>query len=154
MSDIEKQVSIGDWFGKGCLFQKCQFEEGQFSLPVATFCAHPELKRTDGFPMGSCNEKNCFFTKKEPVKRIVQIAFAGNHERLYDFFTDIEDLQNSEWVVCHTLQGYSVGRVVKYIETSTKATNWIVQRVDVEGHKAKLELERERLNKEVEDMLG
>ena len=95
---------------------------------------------------GNCHDKNCPL-----IKRIVQIAFAGNYERLYDFFTDL-DLQNGDWVVCHTVQGYSVGRVVKCIEASTKATNWIVQRVDVEGHKAKLD--SERLARELAEMLG
>ena len=90
--------------------------------------------------------------RAEPVKKIVQVAFAGNQERLYDFFTDIGDLQSGDWVVCHVLAGYSLGRVVRYIETSTKVEKWIVQRVDVEGSKARLE--SERLAKEIEDMLG
>lgn len=88
----------------------------------------------------------------EPVKRIVQISFAGNQERLYNYFTNMGDLQSGDWVVCHTLQGYVIGRVVRYIDTPTKAEKWLVQRVDVEGHKARLE--RERLAREIEDMLG
>ena len=86
------------------------------------------------------------------MTKIVQISFVGNMERLYDYFTDLGDLQRGDYVVCHTAQGYSIGRAVQYIATSTKADKWLVQRVDVAGHKARLE--RERLAKEIEDMLG
>lgn len=85
-------------------------------------------------------------------KKIVQVAFAGNHERLYDYFTDMGELESGDWVVCHTMSGYGVGRVVRYIETSTKAEKWIVQRVDVEGHRKRLE--SERLADELAEMLG
>jgi len=82
----------------------------------------------------------------------VQIAFAGNYEVLYDFFTDLDDIQVGDPVVCDTARGFSVGKVAGFIETSTKATKWIVQRVDVEGHKKRLE--RERLAEELAEMLG
>lgn len=82
------------------------------------------------------------------AKRIVQIAFAGNFEKLYDYFTDIPNLESGEPVVCPTNIGFTVGKVVKYIEKSTKAEKWIVQRVDVEGHKKRMEA------RELEEMLG
>ncbi len=86
------------------------------------------------------------------MNKIVQVSFAGNTEVLYDFFTDLE-LQVGDPVVCDTVRGYSVGKVIRFIERSSKATNWIVQKVDVEGHKRRLERER-RLAKELEEMLG
>lgn len=86
------------------------------------------------------------------LAKIVQIAFAGNYEVLYDFFTDLDDLQVGDPVVCDTARGYSVGNVARFVETSTKATNWIVQRVDVEGHQKRTE--ERRLAKELEEMLG
>lgn len=86
------------------------------------------------------------------VKRIVQIAFAGNYEMLYDFFTDLDKLRVGDPVVCHTVRGYSVGTVARFVETSAKATNWIVQRVDVEGHEKRME--ERRLARELDEMLG
>jgi hypothetical protein len=74
--------------------------------------------------------------------KYVQIIFAGNYEAKYDFKTDL-DLKVDDPVVCDTARGYSVGKVVGFVENSTKATNWIVQKVDVEGHQARLKLEME-----------
>jgi len=79
-------------------------------------------------------------------KRIVQIAFAGNFERLYDFFTDL-DLKVGDPVVCDTFRGFSVGKVAEFVETSTKADKWIVQKVDVEGH------EKRNRERELKEML-
>ena len=85
------------------------------------------------------------------MPKIVQIAFAGNYEALYDFFTDLDNLQDGEPVVCDTSRGYSVGKVAGFIETSAKATNWIVQKVDVDSHKKRME--ERRLAKELAEML-
>ncbi|ABO49724.1 hypothetical protein Dred_1190 [Desulforamulus reducens MI-1] len=84
-------------------------------------------------------------------RKIVQISFAGNYEVLYDFFTDL-DLQIGDPVVCHTVRGYNVGKVVGFVDGSTKATNWIVQKVDVEGHMQRLAKIRQA--KELEELLG
>ena len=73
-------------------------------------------------------------------KRIVQVAFAGNYEVVYDFFTDLL-VQVGDPVVCDTARGYSIGVVAGFVGQSNKAVKWIVQRVDVEGHKARLERE-------------
>ncbi len=72
----------------------------------------------------------------------VQVIFAGNYEAKYDFKTDLE-LKIDDPVVCDTARGFSVGKVVGLLESSTKATNWIVQKVDVKGHQARLWLEKE-----------
>ena len=84
-------------------------------------------------------------------KKIVQISFAGNYEVLYDFFADL-DLKVGDPVVCHTVRGYSVGKVAGFVDSSTKATSWIVQKVDVEGHMQRLE--KIRRAKELEELLG
>lgn len=85
-------------------------------------------------------------------KRIVQVTFAGNNEVKYDFFTDLNNLQVGDPVVCDTARGYSIGKVIGFVETSTKARSWIVQRVDVEGHRARME--ERRLANELAEMLG
>lgn len=90
-------------------------------------------------------------TTSSANRKIVQVAFAGNYEVLYDFFTDLDDLRVGDPVVCDTAQGYSVGKVAGFVETSTKATNWIVQRVDVEGHKKRMK--ERRLARELTEIL-
>ncbi|MEW5952657.1 MAG: DUF4326 domain-containing protein [Bacillota bacterium] len=148
--------NVGSWFGKGCAFQACQFEgwdteherEEDRSSPVLVFCNH------GGNPNdteGNCCEKLCPLTIKPTIKQIVQVSFAGNLSYLYDFFTDL-DLQEGDPVVCDTVRGYSVGKAVGFVETSTKATNWIVQKVDVEGHRARMK--ERRAAKELEELLG
>ena len=69
------------------------------------------------------------------MKRIARVIFAGNYERQYDFFTDL-DLKPDDLAVCDTFRGYSVGKVVSVLPltTKTKADKWIVQPVDVMGH--------------------
>jgi len=87
----------------------------------------------------------------EPVKKIAQVTFAGNNEVRYDFFTDL-DLKVGEDVVCHTVRGFGIGRVVGHVDTSTKARDWIVQKVDAERYKVLVE--RDRQAREIDDMLG
>ncbi|GMB00896.1 hypothetical protein [Pelosinus sp. IPA-1] len=71
--------------------------------------------------------------------KIVQIAFRGNYAKLYDYFTDL-DLSVGEPVVCETGSGYSIGTVAGFIPVSKNAKAWIVQKIDVEGHKQRQEL--------------
>jgi len=91
------------------------------------------------------------FVAPEPTRKIVQITFAGNNEVRYDFFTD-QDLKVNDPVVCHTVRGFSVAKVVGFVETSTKARDWVVQRVDVEMYKELVE--RDWQARELEDLLG
>jgi hypothetical protein len=83
--------------------------------------------------------------------RYAQVIFAGNYAAKYDFKTDIPDLKIDDPVVCATVRGYSVGKVIALPEKSTKATNWIIQKVDVERHKSLLKAEKSW--KEFEEML-
>lgn len=68
---------------------------------------------------------------------VVQVSFKGNLVKLYDYLTDL-DLTVGEPVVVPTGSGYSVGRVERFLGSSSKATAWVVQRVDVAGHKARM----------------
>lgn len=70
---------------------------------------------------------------------VVQVSFRGNMAKLYDYLTDL-DLQVGEPVVVPTGSSYAVGRVERLLESSSKATAWVVQRVDVAGHKRRMRL--------------
>lgn len=81
---------------------------------------------------------------------IVQISFKGNLVKVYDYLTDL-DLQVGEPVVVPTGSGYSVGKVERILASSKKATAWVVQRVDVAGHK---ERTRQREAAEMDNLLS
>ena len=66
-------------------------------------------------------------TTSSAKRRVVQVVFAGNYERRYDFYTDL-DLQLGDYVVCDTFRGYSVGKVVSVLALTTST------KVDVIGH--------------------
>jgi hypothetical protein len=68
---------------------------------------------------------------------VVQVSFSGNLAKLYDYFTDI-NLKAGEPVVVQTGSSFAVGKVVRLLERSEKATAWVVQKVDVEGHKKRM----------------
>lgn len=138
---------MGEWFGKDCEHHAYQLEDPEDqSSPALVFCSHKGNPETTE---GNCNPEQCPLKKAAPVKRIVQVVFAGNYERKYDFFTDL-DLQLGDFVVCDTFRGYSVAKVVSLLAltTNTKADKWIVQVVDVVGH-----AERMR-GRELADLLG
>lgn len=81
---------------------------------------------------------------------VVQISFKGNLVKLYDYLTDL-NLKVGEPVVVPTGSGYSVGRVERSVGSSSKATAWVVQRVDVTGHKARM---RQREAAEIDELLS
>lgn len=66
--------------------------------------------------------------------KIAQIIFKGNTCKSYDYFTDL-DLTVGEPVVVETGSTFSVGTVQKIIDESKNAKSWVVQKVDVAGHK-------------------
>lgn len=67
----------------------------------------------------------------------------GDCSKEYAFKTDVEDLKEGDVVVCDCSSGYSLGVVTSVIEGVSKvATKWIIQKVDVEAHVAKLEAEK------------
>lgn len=81
---------------------------------------------------------------------VVRISFKGNLVKLYDYLTDL-DLKAGEPVVVPTGSGFSVGRVEKILESSNKATAWVVQRVDIAGHKERM---RQREAAEIDNWLS
>ena len=87
-------------------------------------------------------------TTSSGKRRIVKVVFAGNYERKYEFYTDL-DLDLGEYVVCDTARGYSIGKVVSVLAltTATKADKWIVQKVDHCGHMERMAA------RELEDLL-
>jgi len=66
--------------------------------------------------------------------KIVQIAFKGNYAKLYDYYTDL-DVTVGEPVVVETGSTFSIGTVAGFITESKNARAWIVQKIDIEGHK-------------------
>ena len=64
----------------------------------------------------------------------------------YQFVTDIQDLKLGDIVVVHTANGYKTAFFIKYDETSVfENPKWIVQKVDTDSHKVKLERERKSI---------
>jgi hypothetical protein len=60
----------------------------------------------------------------------------------YDFITDI-DLKKGDWVVTDSSNGYTVAEVIAIKELTTKSKRWIVCKIDVTAHKAKMQKEQE-----------
>lgn len=94
---------------------------------------------------------------KQHQTRIATVQFinsysAGYNTRVYDFKTDIEELQEGDIVVVDTANGLSVAEVVGFKEKSHMATKWVIQKVDVEAHEERLaRIERiEELKKKME----
>lgn len=81
---------------------------------------------------------------------VVQVSFKGNFAKLYDYKTDL-NLKAGEPVVVPTGSGFSVGTVEKILSHSTKATAWVVQKIDAEGHAARM---KKREIEELEEMLS
>lgn len=81
------------------------------------------------------------------MKKYASVRFEGLHDfgrsKQYQFVTDIQDLQIGDVVVVHTANGYKTAFFVKYDETSVfENPKWIVQKVNTDSHKVKLERER------------
>lgn len=80
--------------------------------------------------------------KKYATVRFEELHDFGRNKR-YQFVTDIQDLQMGDVVVVHTANGYKTAFFVKYDETTIfDNPKWIVQKVDTDSHKVKLERER------------
>lgn len=75
--------------------------------------------------------------------KIVGVAFPGGYgtPKIYSFRTDL-DLSVGDTVVCDTANGLTIGTVSDLEGNEPKATKWIVQRVDLDAHKKRLEKEK------------
>lgn len=81
------------------------------------------------------------------MKKYASVRFDELHDfgrsKQYQFVTDIQDLKIGDVVVVHTANGYKTAFFIKYDETSVfENPKWIVQKVDTDSHKVKLERER------------
>lgn len=81
------------------------------------------------------------------MKKYASVRFDELHDfgrsKQYQFVTDIQDLKLGDIVVVHTANGYKTAFFIKYDETSVfENPKWIVQKVDTDSHKVKLERER------------
>ena len=84
------------------------------------------------------------------MKKYASVRFDELHDfgrsKQYQFVTDIQDLKLGDVVVVHTANGYKTAFFIKYDETSVfENPKWIVQKVDTDSHKVKLERERKAI---------
>lgn len=89
------------------------------------------------------------------VKFVNQYATSTN----YSFKADIPYLKEGDYVVCDTKAGLAVGKVESITDTAdSKATAWIVCKIDVESHTKRLEKEKRiaelknKVNKRVKEL--
>lgn len=84
------------------------------------------------------------------MKKYASVRFDELHDfgrsKQYQFVTDIQDLKLGDVVVVHTSNGYKTAFFIKYDKTSVfENPKWIVQKVDTDSHKVKLERERKAI---------
>jgi len=80
---------MGDWFGKGCKYQSCQFErwntregyEEDRSFPVLVYCNH--LGNEDNSE-GNCTEKKCPLSKEQLRKANEEATSLDLIKEIYD----------------------------------------------------------------------
>lgn len=80
------------------------------------------------------------------MKKYAYVKFDENPFKSYQFLTDIEDLQAGDTVVVDTKNGLVVAKFESYNEVKKSglaSLKWIVQKVDLDSHKKRLEDERE-----------
>lgn len=89
--------------------------------------------------------------------KVVKVTFtvtkdphAWGNPKKYNFLTNIEDLQAGDIVVVDTVNGFVLAEVVEYAEElkefgetfGNKRPKWVIQKVDVAAHEARLEKEK------------
>src|SRR5699024_6514585 len=85
------------------------------------------------------------------------VFFDENPFKSYQFLTDIQDLERGEEVVVDTRNGLKVATVEGYGERNhsipMNIMKWVVQRIDLDAHKLRLEKEarREELRLKLEE---
>lgn len=75
---------------------------------------------------------------------IVAVDFnSAFSNKLYHFKCDIEGIDVGDKVVVDTANGLAVAEVAKVItEGSNKATKWVVDKIDMSAHEARLEKQK------------
>ncbi|MBO0569974.1 hypothetical protein [Clostridium botulinum] len=76
------------------------------------------------------------------AKKVAMVKFLrGSFDQEYSYKTDIEDLKNGDVLVVEANNSYSIAIFQRYSETKSRvkqATKWVVQKVDIEAHEAKM----------------
>ncbi|MDA1509591.1 hypothetical protein ORN01_25375 [Bacillus cereus] len=77
------------------------------------------------------------------MKKFVEVTFDNNaYSKNYVFKNDIEGLVIGDKVVVETANGFSVGTIKGFLETSKIGTKYVVQKIDLDSHKLRLEKEK------------
>ncbi|WMJ79565.1 hypothetical protein RBU49_11760 [Clostridium sp. MB40-C1] len=75
-------------------------------------------------------------------KKVAMVKFLrGSFDQEYSYKTDIEDLKEGDVLVVEANNSYSIAIFKRYSETKNRveqATKWVVQKVDIEAHEAKM----------------
>ena len=80
------------------------------------------------------------------MKKVAKVFFPDNYyNKKYNFITDIEGLEQDDVVVVDTRNGLALATFFEYDELgfgetgAKKPTKWIIQKVDLEKHLARVE---------------
>lgn len=118
--------------------------------PQAEKTGHHYLIKFESGQRIYCRDK--LLTKKEKSNKmeIAVIKFRSSC-KLYDFKTDIQ-LDINDTVVVDTDNGFGVGEVAGFKKESTMATKWVLSKVDIRAHEARLAREKKvkELKKEMD----
>jgi hypothetical protein len=83
--------------------------------------------------------------------RYAMIGFStGTDVASYCFMTTLDDLKNGDILVVNTKNGLSIAYFARYTEDPNaieRATNWVVQKVDIKEYEANVQAYIERNNK-------
>ena len=76
--------------------------------------------------------------------KTVKVKFAESYNnKSYDFLCDIDDIEIGDYVVTDSANGLSVAKVQEINDgVSSKATKFIVQKIDMEKHNIRLEQQK------------
>jgi len=81
--------------------------------------------------------------RRNNIMKNAVVKFQGTSKH-YHFITDL-DLQEGDTVVCDTAVGITVAAVIRIEEeVSSLATKWIIDKVDIDTHKRRMELEAKK----------
>ncbi|ACO87104.1 hypothetical protein [Clostridium botulinum] len=76
------------------------------------------------------------------AKKVAMVKFLrGSFDQEYSYKTDIEDLKDGDVLVVEANDSYSITIFQRYSETKSRveqATKWVVQKVDIKAHEAKM----------------
>lgn len=76
--------------------------------------------------------------------KTVKVKFAESYNnKSYDFLCDIDDIEIGDYVVTDSANGLGVAKVQEINDgVSSKATKFIVQKIDMEKHNIRLEQQK------------